>query len=843
MDKIIKLVKKVLLEEMHPMEGMKKYHQFKTALSLKELSKASCVFRMFRTLNNLQWSNRDSWLDFLVHLRQFILMFNHKVTVSERIQNNIKDLANDFGLIMDNAGEIDALNEYPFWIEKSEYLRDLFDLPKREKDEEVLGDGILYNKTGNLYYKSKGQKAAAKLWCDLEDGHTMLVCMPTGGGKSLIGQMPVFSDMTVGTTIVVVPTVALAIDQERSTKSYFMDIEDKNHLPRAYHGGLSSQEKNNILGGVKKGTIPILYISPEAILNGPFHDILLESAEKGKIDRFVIDESHIVIDWGGHFRTEFQFLSIFRKKLLKASNGAIKTLLLSATITDRTTEILKNLFSEDNNFVQIRADSLRSELMFWLDKSHNTVERQKKILETLHILPRPIIIYVISPKKTEEWKKLIIEKGFRSIETFSGETSTAKREDIVKRWENNEIDVIIANSAFGMGVDKRDVRAVIHCCIPESINRYYQEVGRGGRDGLPSLSLWSVVMDEDADESFNLFRSSILKPEKIVSRWESLVRKAKDKIKGDTYWIDMDSRPYYLENSLTGNLSAGWNEFVLLFLYRNGLIDLLDIKVDEVTFRHQVLVKIKNIEIMTNPKAFLEYITPIRDEDWIYIKGEFNKITALIEKPIEKCWGEKFIEIYPFARECCGGCPSCRANNIDSYNLENFIEIYGNEKDKNITFEKDVFLSPMLQGFIGLDRELFVYYNDISSSAIFYKIFAKLIKVGIKRLIIPSINEDEWKIWIKELPYKDVSQYNIYDINEIRDDINIFLTNGPIAVFYADNESENNNIYKWTQKYIDKNVKNKIIHIGPYQLWINNENKQLNELIDGMSINSETLLR
>ena len=112
-------------------------------------------------------------------------------------------------------------------------------------------------------------------------------------------------------------------------------------------------------------------------------------------------------------------------------------------------------------------------------------------------MPRPIIIYVSKRDDAKEWKKKLIEKGYRSVEIFSGSTVDSERERIIRQWNHDEIDIIVATSAFGMGVDKRDIRTVIHCCLPESINRFYQEVGRGGRDGFASISLLSYVYDED----------------------------------------------------------------------------------------------------------------------------------------------------------------------------------------------------------------------------------------------------------------------------------------------------------------------------------------------------------
>lgn len=845
MHSIQDIVRSILKEEINPKIAMNEINSIIKGVSdQRSASKYSCGYRLCRSLIEVK-NGKGSWQDFLGHLRQYILFFKEQVFVSQDIAKAVREFLYDFNLTIDGTNEINALKEYPNWFENPEILEQLYQLKQRRYNEGVTGDGILYKNTGNLYYKSLDQKVAVRTWLDLPHGHTLLVSLPTGGGKSLIGQMPIFTEKNKGTTIVVVPTVALAMDQERSTRKYFKDVEDKRFLPRAYYGGLSSKEKKEIFKGVEEGTIPLLFTSPEAILNGAFHNILLDAAKKDKVNRLVIDECHIVVDWGVSFRTEFQFLSTFRRKLLEASNRKVKTLLLSATLTDESTEILGKLFSEENNFLQIRGDALRPEIMYWLDKCDNVKEREEKILRILPLLPRPIIIYVKGPSIAKQWKDLVNSYGFTSVKTFSGNTPNDERGTIIKEWEADELDIIIATSAFGMGVDKRDIRTVIHCYMPESINRFYQEVGRGGRDGFPSISLWSVVPYRDEKDTRNLINPSILTTEKINSRWEGLFKKSLDKVKGDTFWINVDAKPFYLEGDLTGNQSANWNEFVILFLYRKGLIDIEDIEIDSKTNRHKVLVKLKNIWLFEKKDIFIDHIAPLREEDRELKNQDLDDVKSLIESFDEYCWARTFTKVYSYASECCGGCPHCRKKERKTYRTNHFIDIIGDKFRESIKLKNKSELDDRLKLYLGFDRDMFIYFDPKLDSKIqkenLYRVSAKLIKYGVKNIITPTIGKEEWKAWVEQLPASDIIKYGIYSIDEILENKDYYMFSGPIAVLYSSDSSEIDKIYRWSLDYINEYEENQVIYVGHRDLWIRAQKKPLQELVSGICIDSEAL--
>jgi len=839
MIKIENIVKKVLKKELLSENGKNEIKKYLNNINdQKKRTKGSCAYRLCRALCKIK-SGDSSWFDFLGNLRDYIFFFN-SVKVSEYIKNNTIKYLSEFGLVIDNTNEIDAVKDYPNWFRGEKYLDQIYNLEKRRKNENVVGDGNLFNLTGYEKYINQEQKVAVRAARDLPGGNTLLISLPTGGGKSLIVHLPTYIEEEKGITIVVMPTVALAMDQEKNAQEYYESVEDDAYRPQAYYSGISQDKKNLIFKGIKEGTIPILYISPEAILNSNFYELLLEVAAQDKINRLVIDEAHIVIDWGASFRTEFQFLSIFRKKILEISNKKIKTVLLSATITDRSKDILKKLFSEKDNFFEIRGDALRPEISFVIDKNNTESERFDKILNILPLLPKPIIIYVISPVDAQKWVELIKEEGFKSVRAFTGKTSSNFRKKRLNDWNDDNLDIIVATSAFGMGVDKAEIRTVIHCASPESINRFYQEVGRTGRDGFPSLSLVSVVLQEDMHTSFHLIKSSVMTPEKIVSRWNSLKNKAIEQIESDSFWLNADSTPSYLEGDLTGGQSANWNEYVLLFLYRHKLIDLEDIRLDDKTNRHQLLVKLEKVNILENDNLLLDYIKPMRKEEWNSIKEEFNKMVNLVKNPYETCWSKLFTNIYPYADSLCQGCPACFEKGYYHFPADNYIDIIGDNFYQEIQKGDEKELSNEIKRLIGYDKELMLKFNEVSNQKYIYNLInisCRLIELGIKNIIIPSVSDKIWSFWVRELSYTSYKKHSIFEIDEFLETENNFKIGGSMAALYSLSTKEAIEIYNYTQNYIKESDFNQVIHVGKENIFIDEENKMLDQLIDGISVN------
>ena len=367
---------------------------------------------------------------------------------------------------------------------------------------------------GYEQWRSEAQKEAAWATEHTPAGMTKLVVLPTGAGKSLCFQL--LPRFTSGLTIVVVPTVALAIDQQASAAKLLTNLPGVN--PRYFASDdapdLTAQE-------VRERRTRLLFTSPEACVSGRLRPILDEFARTGWLEDVVVDEAHLIETWGAHFRVEFQVLAAVRRKWLAASEGRkLRTFFIFRYHDLRVPGTsVRNVF-KDGAGDEFVCQRLRPEIRYYGRTFSDPDERDRNTVEVLWHLPRPAILYVTEKKEAENFYRRFQEEGFRRIGCFHGDTRRAERRNLLRQWKTNEIDLMVATAAFGVGVDKPDVRAVVHACYPENLDRYYQEVGRGGRDGWSSLSLF-LPTDRDRRVASDLV-VNLLREELVQRRWEAL---------------------------------------------------------------------------------------------------------------------------------------------------------------------------------------------------------------------------------------------------------------------------------------------------------------------------------
>lgn len=434
-------------------------------------------------------------------------------------------------------------------------------------------DPCVASTTGLRYYRSRGQREAVRASFFAPPGSTLIVNLPTGNGKSLVAQIDVLLDGREGsTTIVVVPTVALAIDQERQMRERLASHADKGEL-FAWHADLSSEQKQQIKEQIRRGRQRILFASPESVCGGLVYS-LYDAARAGFIRRLVIDEAHLVAQWGDEFRPSFQMLAGLRRGLLRVVPDTCEpfnTLLLSATLAGETLETLGSLFGPISDIQIISAVQLRQEPDYWFHRTKTREEKTSKLLEAVRHAPRPFIVYVSERVDAERIERSLRDSlGLVRIAHFHGETSPVTRKSIIDSWSSNELDAIVATSAFGVGIDKNDVRAVIHACVPETLDRYYQEVGRGGRDGRPCVSL--VLYDEaDIETGRSLGRTRIISDELGQARWDAMLRS--HEARGEDQWsVDVTVVPAH--GMRQSDYNKAWNIRTLILMARAGVIEL-----------------------------------------------------------------------------------------------------------------------------------------------------------------------------------------------------------------------------------------------------------------------------
>ena len=296
----------------------------------------------------------------------------------------------------------------------------------------------------------------------LLDGRDVFVLMPTGGGKSLCYQIPAL--MKDGTAVVISPLISLMKDQ--------VDSLTANGISAAYlNSTLSESESADIKGRLLSGDLKILYVAPERLMMGSMLSLL----KKIKISLFAIDEAHCVSEWGHDFRPEYRKLSELKDKFPNVCIAA-----LTATATERVRKDIIHVLRLENPIVKISSFN-RPNL------SYQIVEK-KDVMEQLDAYIRKNrnksgIIYCQSRDAVERLALRLTKSGFSALPYHAG-LSDDKRSRNQDRFIRDDVDIIVATVAFGMGIDKPDVRFVIHYDLPKNLESYYQETGRGGRDGL-----------------------------------------------------------------------------------------------------------------------------------------------------------------------------------------------------------------------------------------------------------------------------------------------------------------------------------------------------------------------
>ena len=303
----------------------------------------------------------------------------------------------------------------------------------------------------------------------LLEGHDTFVIMPTGGGKSLCYQLPAI--ISEGVAIIVSPLIALMKNQVDLVRSYSSRDNVAHFLNSTLNKGQQKIVKEDLVSGKTK----MLYVAPETMTKEEniafFKDLT--------ISFFAVDEAHCISEWGHDFRPEYRRL----REMMDMIDEKIPVIALTATATPKVqSDIVKNLgLRQPNIFI---SSFNRPNLYYEIQPKINLEQTNKSIVRFIQQhRNKSGIIYTLNRKTTEELAKMLMANGIKAVAYHAGLDSKL-RSDRQDQFLNEDVDVIVATIAFGMGIDKPDVRFVIHYNIPKSIENYYQETGRGGRDGM-----------------------------------------------------------------------------------------------------------------------------------------------------------------------------------------------------------------------------------------------------------------------------------------------------------------------------------------------------------------------
>lgn len=297
-------------------------------------------------------------------------------------------------------------------------------------------------------------------------GHNTFVIMPTGGGKSLCYQLPAL--IKDGTAIVVSPLIALMKNQVDALRA----ISSEDGIAHVLNSSLNKTEVKQVMSDITNGITKLLYVAPESLTKDTYVDFLQQQT----ISFVAIDEAHCISEWGHDFRPEYRNL----KNIIQRIGDNIPIIGLTATATPKVQEdILKNLSMQDAN--TFKASFNRPNLYYEIrPKTKNVDSDITRFVKKND--GKSGIIYCLSRKRVEELAQILQVNGIKAIPYHAGldAKTRVKHQDMFLK---EDADVVVATIAFGMGIDKPDVRFVIHNDIPKSIESYYQETGRAGRDG------------------------------------------------------------------------------------------------------------------------------------------------------------------------------------------------------------------------------------------------------------------------------------------------------------------------------------------------------------------------
>lgn len=620
-------------------------------------------------------------------------------------------------------------------------------------EESTPGDPLLEQvDTVIRRYRTPGQKAAVRSALVLPAGGTLVVNLPTGAGKTLVMHAAIEWQRAGSVSVMVVPTVALAQDHERRYLS-----QHAGSPPVAYHGGLSDQAKADFRRRILDGEQRLLVTSPESLVASLARPLEKASAG-GRLGILAVDEAHVVAAWGDAFRPQFHALTGLRRHLLRAAEEAgqvpFKTILATATLTEETLLLLQSLFGKPGPFLHVGAPVVRPEPEYWHSTGLDESTRTARLLEALRHLPRPAIVYTTLRQATRpgtqtprRLQTLLREIGYERVEVVDGASTTGQRERVLKGLRQTPdapatLDLVVATSAFGLGIDIPDIRSVIHACLPENLDRYYQEVGRGGRDGRVSCSL-VLATRQDEDVATDLAAPKYLTPASARERWASMLAASEDD--GGLKRLPLTAVPKHLPAN--SDYNERWNLLTVSLMARAGALGWdfsLAAYRDEDEFHEQdrgwLTVAIERGDHQSDV-FWQEVLEPHRAAVVARAGGGLQNLRRALAGDV--CTGTSIAQTYDindparFRTTClasCGGCGWCRAQEqlrwASSSPLPAAIEVRGNQQSSLQRLATDAGFGPRL----GIS----VPHDIWSRTRRLRQLLARVLSAGEVQLIVVS---------------------------------------------------------------------------------------------------------
>ncbi|HEX8603332.1 MAG TPA: helicase-related protein, partial [Pseudoduganella sp.] len=373
------------------------------------------------------------------------------------------------------------------------------------------------------------------------------------------------------------------------------------------------------------------------------------------------------------FRNEFQLLAALVAQLRQAPLGRQPRLVcLSATVTQTAYDALQRLYSPHAPLALVAGARLRPEPDIWIaHTAPDEASRKARVLEAIMHLPRPAILYVTKVEDAQGWHQFLLDAGLRRMRVVHGKSSDTYRSETVKAWSTGDVDLVIGTSAFGLGIDYAQVRSVIHACIPESLDRYYQEVGRAGRDNRASVALL-VPASADFGVAQGVASQKIISVEKGMSRWHSMFSRARRDVDQRTrFYVDTAVPPPY-DMDMMGERNEEWNGRVLSLMARAGMIAFAGVHFNPEKVHTELAVDILDDE-HGERMTWATRIEPVRRALLKTCRQRTQGMHALLRNV--QCPSRQLTELYALDNgggvrpvvPACGGCAVCRGAEAEGW--------------------------------------------------------------------------------------------------------------------------------------------------------------------------------
>lgn len=562
---------------------------------------------------------------------------------------------------------------------------------QRFESDQPAADPFFTACTGFETYRTPGQRAACRAVVSVPDGSTVIAMLPTGSGKTEVA-LCLAERYRYGVTVVVVPTTALAYDLERRFRDHLAARNrrvDRTALHLAWTSSTPEQTRELIRRRVRDGKQRFLVTSPESVGRALRH-LLIDAARTGRLGAMVVDEAHLVTHWGRDFRPEFRTLADLRTSLVHAATvigyPPPVTLLLSATLGPGELADLHQLFTGPGQCTLIAANALRVEPDLFVAVAEDDELRAAQVLEALAHLPRPAILYVTRPADARDWTHRLRAAGWDRLAVVTGETKDADRAaalDGLRATADSpaSIDLVVATSAFGMGIDYPHVRSIVHACLPETVDRWYQEIGRGGRDGDVAAALLLTAPD-DRREAASL-GVTVLTAEVARERWRDLWDHRVPI--GDRDFVDLEG-----SRGAVGSYNLRWNSQLVQGLVELSVLRRLPTDAEDVTEladlkeggKHQWVGVALLRSDWDSDEFWRDVWTPWQQREMGRSQKALRAIEQLASNAVAACeavaaayrpdkhtydlFGDAARFVEPLAP--CGRCPSCRQARIAPVN-------------------------------------------------------------------------------------------------------------------------------------------------------------------------------